>query len=67
MNTIGRMIAPKHTSAQLSDGSWGRAVCLPSRNRWRDAWAVLIGGAEAIKWPTNDELNAAINRQGDYK
>ena len=41
-----------NTSAEIN-GKWvpSRPVVEPFLNRLKDAWAVLVGNADAVKWP----------------
>lgn len=66
VHDIGDVIAPRHTSVELADGKWGRVVPEPYHgNRLHAAWWVLTGKAFALKWPTNEDLNRALERR-DY-
>lgn len=54
-------------STQLSDGSWGFAVCEPFYgNRFSAAWAVLTGKAYAFDWPTSEEFNRALGWRPNF-
>jgi len=58
------MIGSRDCSAGLPDGRYVRAVPLPwnyrSRFNFRDAWAVFMGRAHAVKWPEPGELEDAL-------
>lgn len=71
INTVDRMIAPRNVSVGLSNGTWGRAVSEPYyalsiKDRLCAAWWVFTGKAQAMRWPTHEELNLTLTRGGDH-
>ena len=64
IHQLHHVIAPPYVQSKLSDGSFGYSVLHPypakTLQRFRAAWWVLTGRAQAIKWPTADELNKVL-------
>lgn len=65
IHSIHQMIGRADTQARLPSGVWARAVPIPFVggiiDRARDAWAILIADAFAVRWPRLGELEVALD------
>lgn len=63
IHTVGDMYVPNMHSG-MPDGRYARGVCGPywtiGFGRWRSAWWVLTGRAQAIIWPEPGDLEKAL-------
>jgi hypothetical protein len=51
MRTMTELMTEKENQQQLPSGLWAPAKYLiTTKQRIKDAWAVLTGEAEAVKW-----------------